>query len=122
MMKMNKNKKGQAGFVITVELLMIVVILVMGLVSGWGKVRDMTVAELGDTGDAVGAIDQSYILRGTTWLVATGPVAAHSGFQFDDATDPAGAGVGGDGVIIQYGAALTPSVSGTAASFEANTY
>ena len=122
MMKMNKNKKGQAGFVITVELLLIVVILVMGLVSGWGKVRDMTVAELGDTGDAVGAIDQTYTLRGTNWTNPSGVIAAHAGFQFDDATDPVAAGVGGDGIIIQYGTAPTAAVTGVAANFEASTF
>ena len=117
MLRMNKNKKGQAGFVITVELLLIVVILVMGLVSGWAKVRDQTAAELGDTGDAIGAIDQSYRVMGTQWLLGngTGPVGAHAGFQFDDALDAAvvPSAVGGDGAFQGYSSAPVPAVTGT---------
>ncbi len=113
MMRMNKNKKGQAGFVITVELLLIVVVLVMGLITGWTKVRDQSLAELGDTGDAIGAIDQSYINRGTNWLTALGPVAAHAGFQFDDAADTAAAAVvGGDAATVSYGGAITAATTG----------
>lgn len=124
MMRMNKNKKGQAGFVITVELLLIVVILVMGLTTGWTKVRDQSIAELSDTGSAIGAIDQSYINYGTNWLgPLAGPIAAHAGFQFDDAVDTATlTAVGGDGVLAAYSSAPTPAVTGTAASFEANTF
>lgn len=122
MMRMNKNKKGQAGFVITVELLLIVVILVMGLITGWTKVRDQSVAELMDTGSAIGAIDQSYINFGTNWLGAIGPIAAHAGFQYDDAVDTAAAAaVGGDGAIIAYSTAPT-ATAGNAGAFETSVF
>lgn len=123
MMRMNKNKKGQAGFVITVELLLIVVILVMGLITGFTKLRDQSIAELGDTADAIGAIDQSYKHFGTTWLVAlSGSIAAHAGFQFDDAIDTATlTAVGGDGAQVAYGTAPVGAAAGNTL-FEANTF
>ena len=122
MMRMNKNKKGQAGFVITVELLLIVVILVMGLITGWTKVRDQSVAELMDTGSAIGAIDQSYINFGTSWLSAVGPIAAHAGFQYDDAVDTGTATtVGGDGATIAYSTAPV-ATAGNAGAFETSVF
>ena len=116
MMRMNKNKKGQAGFVITVELLLIVTVLVIGLVAGLTKMRDQTVAELNDTSDAVGAIDQSFSVRGTTWLTPAAIVGATVGFQFDDGVDTAVAGgrVGGDAQVIIYGTAPVAATETTA--------
>ena len=123
MMKMNKNKKGQSGFVIAVELLLIVTILVFGLVTGWAKVRDQSLAELGDTGHAIGAIDQSYQLFGTRWLNALGPIASHVGFAFADAEDVATAtSVGGDGFTQVYGPAPTPAQTGVAGTFETTAF
>jgi hypothetical protein len=123
MMRMNKNKKGQAGFVITVELLLIVVILVMGLVTGWAKVRDQSLAELGDTGDAIGAIDQSYQVMGTRWLTAIGIMAAHTPFGFTDAVDTAATtAIGGDGATQEYNTNLTAAVTGSGGTFEASTF
>ena len=52
--------KKQAGFVVTAELLLITTILGLGLITGFTKVRDQVLAELSDTGSAIGAINQSY--------------------------------------------------------------
>jgi len=122
---MNKNKKGQAGFVITVELLLIVVILVMGLVAGWTKVRDQTLAELSDTASGIGAMDQSYKVWGTQWLgpLAAAGIAAHAGFQFDDDVDNATlTAVGGDGVTIGYSSAPTATRTLDPTTFEVNVF
>lgn len=112
MMKMNKNKKGQAGFVITVELMLIVVVLVIGLLSGWTKVRDQVIGELSDTGDAIGSIDNSFKILGTQWddSASTG-IAGTASFGFADAPDVATVGsfVGGDTTFVQYRAAATSS-------------
>lgn len=122
MMKMNKNKKGQSGFVITAELLLIVTILVFGLVTGWSKVRDQSLAELGDTGDAIGAIDQSYQVFGTRWLNGIA-LAAHAGFAFlDDVDTAAPTDIGGDGQLQEYASTPTGAVTGTAGTFEATTF
>ena len=114
MMKMNKNKKGQAGFVITVELLLITVVLVIGLLSGWTKVRDQVIAELSDAGDSIGAIDNTYKYLGTQWDdSASAGIAATTSFGFQDAADVAtiGSFVGGDTTEVQYRAAAVSSTS-----------
>lgn len=106
MMKINKNKKGQAGFVVTVELLLIVTLLVFGMLAGWAKLRDQTVSELQDLGSAIGSIDQSYDIDGHIWTGSAGSeVASFAGFAFTDNPDLDGgvAGeVGGDGAQILY--------------------
>src|SRR5947209_295587 len=99
MMRMSARKKGrQAGFVVTAELLLISTVLVLGLLTGWTKVRDQVLAELSDTGSAIGAINQSYTVHGTTWD-GTNTIAQVSGFAFADLSDANGGtgnAVGGD--------------------------
>lgn len=109
-MKRNKKGQGQAGFVVTAELLLITVILVLGLVTGMTKLRDQTVAELSDTGAAIGAINQSYAILGTNWTSGGTEIAETAGFAFADAGDPgAGNQVGGDFSTVVYNAAPTAS-------------
>ena len=105
--------KKQAGFVVTAELLLITTILVLGLITGWTKVRDQTLAELSDSGAAVGAINQSYTMEGTTWFDNGGVavVAQVSGFGFHDAPDAGPGSVGGDGTEIKYSPAPVASTS-----------
>jgi hypothetical protein len=106
MMKMNKNKKGQAGFVITTELLLITAILILGLVTGWAKLRDQSVAELADLGSAIGAIDQGYSIDGLTYVLIGGPntVAVSAGWSFQDTPDVGPGNPGGDAGQIFYSA------------------
>ena len=101
--------KRQAGFVVTAELLLITTILGLGLITGFTKVRDQVLAELSDTGSAIGAINQSYTMKGTTWHVdvdggGDGPIIAEvSGFAFQDESDPQAVNqVGGDYDQISY--------------------
>jgi hypothetical protein len=104
MMKMNKNKKGQAGFVITTELLLITAILILGLVTGWAKLRDQSVAELADLGSAIGAIDQGYSVDGFAYVVGgLNTVAVSAGWSFQDTPDTGAANnPGGDAGMIFY--------------------
>lgn len=117
MIRMNRNKKGQgqAGFVVTAELLLITVILVLGLVTGMTKLRDQSNAELSDTAAAIGAINQSYTVMGTVWGDGTDPIATKTGFAFGDAPDLADVdgAVGGDSQSIQYQTAPTPAATNT---------
>lgn len=76
----------EGGFVISVELILIVTILVIGLVSGWTMLRDAVLTELADTAQAVGAIDQSFAVGGANY----GPNIASSGsFSWIDAPEGA---------------------------------
>ena len=49
-----------AGFVVSAELILVATLLVIGLIVGLSTYRDALVQELGDTGAAVGQLDQSY--------------------------------------------------------------
>ena len=111
MLRIDSSKKAQArkqaGFIVTVELLLITTILGLGLITGFTKVRDQVIAELSDTGSAIGSINQSYRMDGTEWTNAAlaSPIAQVSGFGFTDATDTGGApsdSVGGDTQDIDY--------------------
>ena len=121
MLRIESSKKArarrQAGFVVTVELLLITVILVVGLVTGMTKVRDQVLSELDDTGGAVGAINQTYGIVGTVWDNANGDrIAEAAGWSFQDETDPDGSlAVGGDATNVLYLNAPVPTTS------EANT-
>ena len=119
MLRIESSRKAkarkQAGFVVTAELLLITTILGLGLITGFTKVRDQVLAELSDTGSAIGSINQSYTMKGTLWNAAF-TIAQVSGFAFNDATDPASASaVGGDTQTVTYLSSPTPSttLSGT---------
>lgn len=57
-----------AGFVITVELLLVTVLLGVGLLTGLTQLRDQTLAQLDATGQAIGSISPD----------ATGGAQAHT--------------------------------------------
>jgi len=112
MLKIHSNKKTtarkQAGFVVTVELLLITTILGLGLITGFVKVRDQVISELNDSGAAIGAINQSYQVVGTQWITIWNDTPATvSGFAFADAYDPIQPGdVGGDATVVTYNPAV----------------
>jgi hypothetical protein len=68
-----EQRKRQEGFVVSTEIMLIALILVAGLVTGWVKLRDQSLAEIKDS---MAAID-AYILGstplwqigGTRWIV-----------------------------------------------------
>jgi Flp pilus assembly pilin Flp len=82
---MRKLWKNEGGFVISVELILIVTILVIGLVSGWTMLRDAVLGELHDTAKAIGNVDQSFAVSGANFDTALG--ASSAGFGFIDATE-----------------------------------
>ena len=91
-MKRQTARKG--GFIVTAELLLISTILVIGLVVGLTLVRNAVVAELEDTAEAIGAIDQSYFVTGTEDAFAG--TAGTDGSIFTDDYDPLAGQYGGD--------------------------
>lgn len=72
----------EAGFIISVELILIATILVIGLLVGLVTIRDSITGELSDVGGAIGDLNQSYVIYGII-----GPSAAVSGSGFADNAD-----------------------------------
>ncbi|MFO0902752.1 MAG: hypothetical protein U0939_07115 [Pirellulales bacterium] len=65
--------RDERAFVVSSELILISTIAVIGLIVGLATYRDALVQELGDTGAAIGAVNQSYsveVLSGTGISVA----------------------------------------------------
>lgn len=60
---LNRLWSDESGFVNSAELLLFSVIVVIGLIVGLAALRDGIVQELGDTGQAVGQLDQSYAVE-----------------------------------------------------------
>jgi len=83
-MKMQKRAKKQGGFVMTSELILIATILVIGLIVGMVTVRDAVLAELEDTAEAIGSLDQSYAFQG---VINAETSAGTAGSTFGDAPD-----------------------------------
>ena len=71
-----------AGFVVSVELVLIATIGVIGLITGLTAVRDGVVSELSDTAGSVQDLNQSYAYNGVV-----GHSATTAGSNFIDATD-----------------------------------
>ncbi|MCD0462705.1 hypothetical protein [Roseiconus lacunae] len=71
------------GFVISIELILVVTIMVIGLIAGLTALRDAVVSELTDVARGVQQINQTYQTGS-----ATGHSASSSGSSFADAADP----------------------------------
>ncbi len=76
------DKKKQGGWIVSAELIFVVVILVIGLIVGWVELRNAVIAELHDSAEAIGAVDQSYSYAGTSSAAVT-----TEGSTFDDDLD-----------------------------------
>ena len=102
---MKKQQKGQAGFIVSAELVLIATILVIGLVVGMVAIRDSMIAEMGDVAEAIGNVDQSYLFNGVT---DTGTGAQIGASNFNDGIDnnsdaPTGQqGLAGDQTAIDF--------------------
>ncbi len=59
-----QQKKKEAGFIVSAELVLIATILVIGLIVGMVAIRDAVTAEMHDVAEAIGALDQSYVFYG----------------------------------------------------------
>ena len=129
----------QAGFVVSSEVLLIAVVLVCGLITGWLKLRDQSLAEVKDS---IAAIDayltglspmvqayaQPYISGSVVTSATTQPIT-------EEYTDPRcvatsssvtcaapGPGTPGGAISLVYGTTPTAADSGSAASFEASVF
>ena len=50
----------EAGFIVSAELVLVATILVIGMVVGLSEIQHAVVQELGDVGDAIGRVNQSF--------------------------------------------------------------
>lgn len=77
---MKKLWMDESGAILSVELILIMVMVVIGLVVGLKALRDAVVAKLADVAAAVAAIDPGYGYGGITYLsVGTGQFASADG-------------------------------------------
>jgi hypothetical protein len=78
------SRRKQAGFIVTIELLLLATICVIGLIVGMTNVRDSVLAELSDVSETIGNLDQSYSISAVSNAAGT---AATAGSIFVDARD-----------------------------------
>jgi hypothetical protein len=83
-----QSRKKQAGFIVSIELLLLASITVIGLIVGMTNVRDAVLAELSDVSESIGALDQSYSIEAVANSAGT---AATAGSIWIDAVDHADA-------------------------------
>ncbi len=81
---MSKTLKKQGGFILTAELLLLSLILVIGLIVGLVTMRDAITAEMEDTAEAIGQLDQTYFFEG---MINAQDTATVAGSAFGDAID-----------------------------------
>jgi len=74
--------RGDEGFVVSAELVLIATVLVIGLLVGLVTIRDQVVQELADVADAISEVDQSFSFSGVT-----GHASSTSGTIFNDTHD-----------------------------------
>lgn len=84
-LKIQRKKEG--GFILSAELILILTIGVIGLIVGLATLRASIVAELEDTAEAIGSLNQSYEFDGTAAGPAGTPFAATAGSVFADDID-----------------------------------
>ncbi|MEA2162814.1 MAG: hypothetical protein QOK37_941 [Thermoanaerobaculia bacterium] len=84
MPRKTQSRKKQAGFIVSIELLLLASITVIGLIVGMTNVRDAVLAELSDVSESLGALDQSYNVSSVANL---GGTAATAGSAFQDMSD-----------------------------------
>lgn len=72
----------EAGFIVSIELILLSTIAIIGLIAGMASVRDAVVSELSDVAGAVQDLNQSY-----TFFGVIGHAASTSGSDFEDFTD-----------------------------------
>ncbi|HEX7681546.1 MAG TPA: hypothetical protein VF713_25695 [Thermoanaerobaculia bacterium] len=83
------SRRKQAGFIVTIELLLLATICVIGLIVGMTNVRDSVLAELSDVSESIGALNQSYSVTAVSNAAGT---AATAGSIFTDGKDTASLG------------------------------
>ena len=93
---MKKQQKGQAGFIVSAELVLIATIMVIGLIVGMVAIRDAVTAEMHDVAESIGSMDQSYYFDGISDTGTNAEIGA-SAFNdwMDDGINPGVEGVAG---------------------------
>ena len=78
----------ECGVILSAELVLIGTILVIGMIVGLVELQCAVVGELSDLGDAIGNLDQSYVVSGMTSYKAAGGIkAATAGAKYTDSPD-----------------------------------
>jgi hypothetical protein len=65
MRSLRKKFKGQAGFALMTEMIVLLTILLCASVVGYSALSSKVIGELGDIGSAVGSLNQSFTLTST---------------------------------------------------------
>jgi hypothetical protein len=81
-----------AGFIISIELILISTIVVIGLITGLAAVRNAIVSELSDVAGAISSLNQSYSINGSR--SSSGSTAGSRFVDNTDSSDPPGDPVG----------------------------
>ncbi len=82
MQNVNRLWNDEAGFIVSIELVLVSTIAVIGLLAGLTAVRDAVVCELSDVAGAVQDLNQSY-----TYMGSLGHSAVTVGSDFVDGLD-----------------------------------
>ena len=84
----------EAGFIVSAELVLVATLLVIGMIVGLSEVQHAVVQELGDVGNAIGKVNQSYGYTGFSAEKSTATGAASTveksftrGAFYNDLTD-----------------------------------
>jgi len=104
----------EAGFVVSTELVLVATILVIGLIVGQTTLRDSVVAEIADTAESIGNINQSYEFGNIT-----GHSSSTAGSGFADAPDFCEDTTGTEGTQGLAGGNTCVSISGGAVGTDA---
>jgi Flp pilus assembly pilin Flp len=79
---MKKLWNDEVGAIVSAEIVLVLTILVIGMITGLTSLRDGVIEELADVGQAIGNLNQSYVISG-----ATAHSSATAGSAFRDAPD-----------------------------------
>ncbi len=88
----SKIWKDDAGFIISIELILVSTIVVIGLITGLAAIRNAVVSELSDVAGAIANLNQSYQLNGSS--SPSGSTAGSGFVDNTDSIDPPGDPVG----------------------------
>jgi hypothetical protein len=77
----------EAGYVVSVELVLVGTVLGIGMVTGLTMLRDSVLAELGDVAGAFGSLDQSFGIPGISYNSGLASTASSAFVDGPDAAD-----------------------------------
>jgi hypothetical protein len=83
---LKKFWNNEAGFVVTVEMILVATVLVIGLVSGLTLLRDAILGELSDTAASFGNVNQTMAIAGMTYTDGAS-LSGSASSLYQDATE-----------------------------------